>query len=120
MLGCTQMFSLHIGGDLQLPTRGLAALGAAPAAAASPKEKDVFDGVPLRAWAEALGERVMPAYELIQEEAKASKAAAKGKGAALPEVKAPSVPHFLPFTRWCARMPYRNPRLDPLAHSYHI
>ena len=47
------MFSLHIGGELQLPVRAKAA-PAAPvaAAAASPKERDVFDGVPLRAWAE--------------------------------------------------------------------
>ena len=48
------MFSLHIGGELQLPVRAAKAAPAAPvaAAAASPKERDVFDGVPLRAWAE--------------------------------------------------------------------
>ena len=49
-----QMFSLHIGGELQLPVRAAKAAPAAPVAAvaASPKERDVFDGVPLRAWAE--------------------------------------------------------------------
>lgn len=56
--------------------------------------------------AQALGERVMPAYELIKEEARASKAAAarrSGAAAAPPELKASSVPHFLPFTRWAAQ-----------------
>lgn len=49
-----QMFSLHVGGELQLPVRATKAAPVAPvaAAAASPKERDVFDGVPLRAWAE--------------------------------------------------------------------
>ena len=53
---------------------------------------------------QALGERVMPAYELIKEEARAAKAAgARGSSAAAPaELNSPSVPHFLPFTRWCA------------------
>ena len=62
---------------------------------------------PLWLRAQALGERVMPAYELIKEEARASKAAAaRSSGAAAappPELQAPSVPHFLPFTRWAAR-----------------
>ncbi|KAK9838362.1 hypothetical protein WJX81_007179 [Elliptochloris bilobata] len=102
-----KMFSLHVGGELQLPMRTAAAVKASPAAAAaaSPKERDVFDGVPLRAWAEALGERVMPAYELIKEEARASKTAAArpDRSSAPAELKAPSVPHFLPFTRWAAQ-----------------
>ena len=42
--------------------------------------RDFFEGLPLRAWAEKLGERVMPAYELIKEEQAAAKRAAKAIG----------------------------------------
>ncbi len=58
--------------------------------------------MPLRAWAEALGERVMPAYEAVKEEGKAAKASAVRGAAPPPKMQAPAVPHFLPFTRWCA------------------
>jgi hypothetical protein len=101
--GRAQTFSLHVGGELHLPTRGAAAAPAPPAVAAAPPEQHVFfDGVPLRAWAEALGERVMPAYEAVKDEAKAAKAAAARGAAPPPEMQAPAVPHFLPFTRWRA------------------
>ena len=42
--------------------------------------RDPFEGLPLKAWAEKLGERVMPAYELIKEEQAAAKRAAKAMG----------------------------------------
>ena len=60
--------------------------------------KDPFEGLPLRAWAERMGERIMPAYELIKEEKRKADLAAKDA----PPVEAamPSIPHLLPFTRW--------------------
>ncbi len=65
--------------------------------------RDPFDGLPLKAWAEKLGERVMPAYELIKEEQAAAKRAAKAMGKKVEqELAVPSIPHLLPFTRWCA------------------
>ena len=64
--------------------------------------RDPFDGLPLKAWAEKLGERVMPAYELIKEEQAAAKRAAKVLGKQVKEqLSVPSIPHVLPFTRWC-------------------
>lgn len=63
--------------------------------------RDPFEGLPLRAWAEKLGERVMPAYELIKEEQAAAKLAAKALGKTVDaELSVPSIPHVLPFTRW--------------------
>ena len=65
--------------------------------------RDLFEGLPLQAWAEKLGERVMPAYELIKEEQAAAKRAAKAMGKKVEqELAVPSIPHLLPFTRWCA------------------
>jgi hypothetical protein len=66
--------------------------------------RDPFEGLPLRAWAEKLGERVMPAYEVIKEEQAAAKRAAKALGKKVrAELHVPNIPHVLPFTRWCAQ-----------------
>lgn len=44
----------------------------------------------------------MPAYELIKEEQAAAKRAAKALGKTVKEeMSVPSIPHVLPFTRWC-------------------
>lgn len=69
------------------------------------RSKDPFEGLPLRAWAEKLGERVMPAYEVIKEEQAAAKKAAKALGKQVQEVYVPSIPHLLPFTRMCVPLP---------------
>ena len=73
--------------------------------------RDPFDGLPLKAWAEKLGERVMPAYELIKEEQAAAKRAAKALGQKVEQnLAVPRIPHLLPFTRWCVlRDPARSP-----------
>lgn len=101
----TQSFSLHIGGDLHLPTRKTER--PAVTAATSTPVRDPFDGVPLRAWAERLGARVMPAYEAVKAEDARRKAAAKAGAAdaAAAPLAAPIVPTFLPFTRWAASSP---------------
>lgn len=99
-------YKLHIGADFFLPTKTNK-----PAPVAAPAEKsslrDPFDGLPLKAWAERLGERVMPAYELIKEEQKQAKlaaaAAAKSATAVVKDLPVPSIPHILPFTRWAAQ-----------------
>ena len=123
-----QSFKLHIGGEITLPTRFQAPSSppcsstssstsandfAAAAAAEAPRLHDPFEGVPLRAWAERLGERVMPAYEAVKaEEArrKAEALAAKGNSggasASFAVVAAPlSVPSVFPLTRWAASSP---------------
>ena len=62
--------------------------------------RDYFEGLPLRAWAERLGERVMPTVELVKQEHIRVKAAAAKLRETAPEVRVPEVPHLLPFTRW--------------------
>jgi hypothetical protein len=97
---CAQTLHLHIGGDLQIPVRDNKY--AMPASQHQEQQrKDPFEGLPLRAWAEKLGERVMPAYELIQEEQRAVKQAAKAMQHQVQELHVPEIPHLLPFTRWC-------------------
>ena len=101
-----QTLHLHIGGDLQIPVRSNRFEHPSQRAETRQQQqeaaaaRDPFDGLPLRAWAERLGERVMPAYELIKEEHAAAKRAAKALDAKVPELRVPAVPHILPFTRW--------------------
>lgn len=94
-------FALHLGADLHVPTddRRDTPKAETPAELAEAKA-DPFDGLPLRMWAERLGERIMPAYELVKEEQKKAKAAAKQ--APPRELSLPQIPHLLPFTRWAA------------------
>ena len=102
----SQTFSLHIGGVLKVPTvdkrkthvaEVQPKLSATERAAAS----DPFAGLPLRAWADKLGERVAPAFQAIQEEQrKANLAAAKLKRLDQP-LSVSNVPHVFPITRWC-------------------
>ena len=64
-----QSFALHIGAELRLPTPNRldthtydpvpAQVQAERAAARNP-----FEGLPLQAWADRMGERVMPAFEV--------------------------------------------------------
>ena len=94
-----QSFPFHLGATINVPTseaRYQPQANAMPMAEA-PKRDSPFAGLPLQAWAERLGERIMPAYELIKEEQKKSKLAAK------PAVETPptyAVPHLFPITRW--------------------
>ena len=81
---------------------------AAAAAAESPRLHDPFEGVPLRAWAESLGERVMPAYEAVKAEEARRKAEmlANGGSGQAPLAASPlSVPSVFPLTRWAASSP---------------
>ncbi len=98
-----QAFKLHIGADFFLPTKSLKKSGPITPVE-KPVHRDPFDGLPLKAWAEALGERVMPAYELIKEEQQRAKqtarATAKSAAAQIQDVEVPAIAHVLPFTRW--------------------
>ncbi len=103
MLLPPQTLHLHIGADLHIPVRDSKYTHPSREEQQQAAESsDPFDGLPLRAWAEKLGERVMPAYELIKEEQEAAKKAARAMGKQVTEMHVPNIPHVLPFTRWCA------------------
>lgn len=93
-----QSFSFHLGADLQIPTDDKRKTHQTEALIDGQPTSDPFDGLPLKAWAERMGERIMPAYELIKDEQRKAKASAKGMPA--PEPAVPAIPHLLPFTRW--------------------
>jgi len=93
-------FSFHLGADLQIPTDDRRKTHQAEVFLNGQSSSDPFDGLPLKAWAERMGERIMPTYELIKDEQRKSKALAKNMPAPGPSV--PTVPHLLPFTRWAA------------------
>lgn len=93
-------FSFHLGADLQIPTDDKRKTHQVDALIEGQISSDPFDGLPLKAWAERMGERIMPAYELIKDEQRKAKASAQGMPA--PEPAVPAVPHLLPFTRWAA------------------
>lgn len=109
-----QTLHLHIGADLHIPVRDnkFSHPSREEQQQQAARSSDPFEGLPLRAWAEKLGERVMPAYELIKEEQAAAKEAAKAMGKQVQEVYVPKIPHMLPFTRWCA--PFAPP------FSFHV
>lgn len=100
-----QSFNLHIGADLQIPTvdkrkthvvEVQPQLNAAERAAAS----DPFAGLPLKAWADRLGERVAPAFQAVQEEQRRSNLAAGRTNKLNQPLAVPQVPHLFPITRW--------------------
>jgi hypothetical protein len=93
-------FSFHLGADLQIPTDDKRRTHQAETLVGGQPTSDPFDGLPLKAWAERMGERIMPAYDLIKDEQRKAKAAAKKMP--MPEPSVPAVPHLLPFTRWVA------------------
>lgn len=93
-----QSFSFHLGADLQIPTENRRATHNPESAQELSNRSDPFAGLPLQRWAEKMGERIMPAYDLIQEERRKAKIAAKN---APPQpLILPNVPHVLPFTKW--------------------
>ena len=96
---------MHIGADLKIPTfdkRKTHVVEAQPKLSATERAaaSDPFAGLPLRAWADRLGERVAPAFQAIQEEQRKSNlAAAKLKRLDQP-LSVPAIPHVFPITRW--------------------
>lgn len=102
---CLQTFNLHIGADLKIPTvdkrkthvvEVQAQLSASERAAAS----DPFAGLPMKAWADRLGERVAPAFQAVQEEQRRSNLAAAKTSRMNQPLAVPQVPHVFPITRW--------------------
>ena len=100
-----QTFSLHIGADLKIPTvdkrkthvaEVQPRLNSVQKAAAS----DPFAGLPLKAWADRLGERVAPAFQAVQEEQRRSNLAAAKLQRLNQPLAVPQVPHLFPITRW--------------------
>ena len=108
-----QNLKIHLGGDLNIPlavsSREDQFDPLLPSAASSlsmqetsEKMKDPFDGLPFRAFAERLGESIMPAIEAARkEQISSSRRERLAADSAVPN--APQVPHFLPFTRWAAQ-----------------
>jgi hypothetical protein len=97
-----QTFNLHIGADLQLPCQDTRERSAYQQEAVVQRNDpgrvvDPFEGLPFRSFAENLGARVAPVFKEIAEEDRKRRRLAKSSSA---DIKLPSVPHFLPFTRW--------------------
>lgn len=62
---------------------------------------DPFEGLPFRAFAEKVGEHILPVIKAAREDQR--RAVVEGRLAAESVVpEAPMVPHFLPFTRWAS------------------
>lgn len=91
-----QSFSFHIGADLPIPTADKRKTHTvdAPAQSEASSTADPFAGLPLQAWAERLGERIMPAYELVKEEQMKAKLATKQTQPK--EVQIPAIPTPFP------------------------
>ena len=101
-----QSFVLHLGGALTLPSASPEREAAKEEATAAAAPRSYFDGVPLAAWAERIGARVMPAYEAIkEEEARLKKERASGVGRTARAPARLPVPSFLPFSAWAAASP---------------
>jgi hypothetical protein len=62
-----------------------------------------MQGMPFRAFAERMGEKIMPSLKAAREAEREAKLASFRRRAypqEAPEVVIPPVPHVLPFTRW--------------------
>ncbi len=100
-----QTFSLHIGADLKIPTvdkRKTHVAEAQPRLSSTEKAaaSDPFAGLPLKAWADRLGERVAPAFQAVQEEQRRSNLASAKMQRLNQPLAVPQVPHLFPITRW--------------------
>ncbi|DBA92643.1 hypothetical protein WJX77_012298 [Trebouxia sp. C0004] len=101
-------FSLHIGADLKIPTvdkRKTHVAEAQPRLSSTEKAaaSDPFAGLPLKAWADRLGDRVAPAFQAVQEEQRRSNLAAAKMQRSNQPLAVPQVPHLFPITRWAAQ-----------------
>ncbi len=107
---CLQSFNLHIGASLRIPTEN--ARTTIPSSTQAQQEQhpittrreafvDPFEGLPLRRFADRVGEYIMPAFQAMQDDMRKAKRVAK-VDVPVPTVEASNIPHFLPFTRWYA------------------
>lgn len=98
-------FKMHIGANLSIPTRNARELPMPEQLPSASQQGvvDPFEGLPFRAFAERMGERMLPALEAARAAEREAKLAGRG-GADVAELEAfiPPVPHLLPFTRWAA------------------
>ena len=100
-----QSFNLHIGADLKIPTvdkRKTHVVEVQPQLSATERAaaSDPFAGLPMKAWADRLGERVAPAFQAVQEEQRRSNLAAAKTNRLNQPLAVPQVPHLFPISRW--------------------
>jgi hypothetical protein len=62
---------------------------------------DPFEGLPFRAFAERMGDRIMPALQAARDDKRRTGVDINNASQAA-QVLVPEVPHLLPFTRWAA------------------
>ena len=100
-----QSFNLHIGADLKIPTvdkRNTHVVEVQPQLSATERAaaSDPFAGLPMKAWADRLGERVAPAFQAVQDEQRRSNLAAAKTNRLNQPLAVPQVPHLFPISRW--------------------
>jgi hypothetical protein len=113
-----QSFNLHIGATLTIPTSTTQPLHLHRTSPQTTQQRqaslaDPFDGLPLRNFAERLGEAIFPVLQAAQEQQRESLRQEKlvaqqapspisTTTTAVPTPQLPLLPTFLPFTRWAA------------------
>jgi hypothetical protein len=104
-------FNLHIGASLRIPTDNARTTIFTSVQAHEEQQPittkreafvDPFEGLPLRRFADRVGEYMMPAFEAMQEDMRKAKRSKK-VDVPVPTVEASNIPHFLPFTRWAIK-----------------
>jgi hypothetical protein len=104
-----QSFGLHVGGMISIPSKDAQARPQythyQPYTAGAPLPDgvtDPFEGLPFRAFAEKMGDRIVPVVQAAREDHR--RAVKEGRAAAdAAQPAAITVPHLLPFTRWAAQ-----------------
>lgn len=68
---------------------------------------DPFEGLPFRGLAERMGATMSPVVQAVREDARAKRLREAGifDGPEVSVPEAPSIPHFLPFSRWMSQSP---------------
>jgi len=101
-LAFSQSYTLNIGAMLTLPSSDAHAKPEYSKLEESSSMHDPFEGLPFRAFAERMGERILPTVEAARQHQRQS--VVEGRiYAEKAQPVVPHVPHILPFTRWAAK-----------------
>jgi hypothetical protein len=97
-----QSYKLHIGGNLSIPSSNATAKPQYTHQEAEPHRMyDPFEGLPFRAFAERMGDRIMPALQAARDDKRRTGVDVNNSYESS-QILVPEVPHVLPFTRWAA------------------